>query len=181
MKLCVFVRIVGRSVAYNEQAKADFHKGADHWLRKLAKALGYKKGDFDLRHNQGGIAVSGEITLHSDTLYVQFYQSSVGGPCRFLWRTVKGRKDYTGGQNQWGSYEELANLERMAEKMTDAVQAVNRFRLMTELSGKWRTWTTYATQAEALNALANMVANGVNGAVIPESEYDKFCRTHRIA
>jgi hypothetical protein len=35
-------------------------------------------GDYDLRSNEAGLAVSGEITLHADRLYVQVSQSAMG-------------------------------------------------------------------------------------------------------
>ena len=65
------IRLAQRSVSYNDTAKKAFHQQAGRIAKALADALGYSKADYDLRHNQGGIAVSGEITLHSDTLYVQ--------------------------------------------------------------------------------------------------------------
>ena len=38
-------------------------------LRRLAEALALQPAAFDLRFNKGGIAVSGEVTLHGDELY----------------------------------------------------------------------------------------------------------------
>ena len=43
-----------------------------------------------------GTAVSGEITLHGDHLYVQVSQSALGSHSGILFRTCKGRKDYVG-------------------------------------------------------------------------------------
>jgi hypothetical protein len=115
-----FIATARTSVAYNEPAKAKFHRQAETVLRRLAVALGLKKGEFDLRHNQGGIAVSGEITLHSDNLYVQFSQSCVGPDCGFMWRTCNGRKDYTGGRNQWAKWDAVNDLETLARTMLAA-------------------------------------------------------------
>lgn len=120
-----FIRIADISVAYNETAKGRFHQGAENILTALANLLGYsKKGpggdEYDLRHNQGGIAVSGEITLHSNDIYVQFYQSALAG--RFYWRLCNGRKDYTGEENRWESWEVLNDLPTLARKMLDAIE-----------------------------------------------------------
>ena len=99
-------------------AKEAFHRQSTSVLKELAKALGYEKKDYDLRHNKGGIAVSGEIILHSDTLYVCFCQYGIeeGSSC-FLWRTCQGRKDYTGGPNQWLPWTALRDLPAVARSM----------------------------------------------------------------
>jgi hypothetical protein len=117
-----FVNTARSNVAYNMEAKAKFHRQAKTVLRRLAKALGYSNKDFDLRSNQGGIAVSGEITLHSDTLYIQFSQSCLGPDWGFMWRTCEGRKDYSGGQNRWTKWETINDLEALAQTMLAAVQ-----------------------------------------------------------
>ena len=67
-----------KRVAYDAAAKRLFHSRARSQLRRVATALGLQPGDYDLRSNQGGIAVSGEITLHSDHIYVQASQSAIG-------------------------------------------------------------------------------------------------------
>ena len=53
-------------VAYNEPAKRKFHSQGRAKLQALAKALALPSNTYDIRHNKGGIAVSGEITLHHD-------------------------------------------------------------------------------------------------------------------
>lgn len=60
-----------KSVAYDDEAKRKFHDHARRQLRKLAAALGLPAGSYDLRSNHAGIAVSGEITLRAEHLYVQ--------------------------------------------------------------------------------------------------------------
>lgn len=66
----------------------------------LATALGFDRKDYDIRSNEGGIAVSGEITLHTPTLYVQISQrAGHGDSLSFLIRGCKSRKDYTGTGN----------------------------------------------------------------------------------
>jgi len=117
MKIETFIERAKVCVAYNDAAKRKFHSDAEKVLRALAVKLGYQKGDFDLRHNQGGIAVSGEITLHSDTLYIQFSQSSMGPDFGFMWRSCKGRTDYTGGPNRWMKWDRLTDLEMVGQAM----------------------------------------------------------------
>ncbi len=111
-----FYAAVKADASYNETNKQAFHAESKKMLRALAKELGLKAGQYDVRSNMGGIAVSGEITLHSDTLYVQFSQSGLTGE-RFMWRRCNGRKDYTGGQNQWMPWVELQSLAVVASKM----------------------------------------------------------------
>jgi hypothetical protein len=66
-----------KRVAYDAKAKRLFHRHARAQLLKLAEALGLQPGEYDLRSNEAGIAVSGEITLHADRLYVQASQSAM--------------------------------------------------------------------------------------------------------
>jgi hypothetical protein len=112
MKPATFIRTAKKSVSYDEDAKRRFHYQAEKILLEIAGLLGYKECDYDLRHNQGGIAVSGEITLHSDNLYIQFAQSAMGNS-GFMWRTCKGRKDYTGGTNRWMRWSDLVDLSKV--------------------------------------------------------------------
>ena len=87
--------------AYNPEIKQRFHATARRRLRRLATALGFAPGSFDLRSNRGGIAVSGEITLHHDDVYVQVCQPATGADAGILIRTCQGRRDYTGGRNHF--------------------------------------------------------------------------------
>lgn len=106
-----FIVAVHNDAAYNEDNKITFHKQSTAMLKALAGKLGLNAGEYSIRSNKAGIAVSGEITLHSDSLYIQFSQSRQG--C-FLWRTCNGRKDYCGGPNRWMKWEELQNLDNVA-------------------------------------------------------------------
>jgi hypothetical protein len=90
--------------AYNGTAakhKHDFHKVAKARLTELADALGLTAGDYAIRSNRGGIAVSGEITLHTDTLYVQISQSCLGAGHEIMFRACSGRDDYCGKVNHF--------------------------------------------------------------------------------
>ncbi|MCP4618631.1 MAG: hypothetical protein GY844_19625 [Bradyrhizobium sp.] len=96
-----------KSVAYDAEAKRLFHSRAKSQLRRIARALGLEPDSYDLRSNEAGIAVSGEITLHGDHLYVQVSQSAMGYYSGILFRTCKGRKDFVGGPNNFASLDLL--------------------------------------------------------------------------
>ena len=87
--------------AYNDAQKRSFHATGRKRLKALAMALGLEAGSFDGRSNLGGIAVSGEVTLHGEHLYVQICQPATGADSGILIRTCQGRKDYTGGRNNF--------------------------------------------------------------------------------
>lgn len=92
-----------KRVAYDADAKRSFHINARRELRALAAALGFRPGEYDLRSNKGGIAVSGEATLHADRLYVQASQPATGHDSGVLFRNCEGRRDYVGGRNHFVS------------------------------------------------------------------------------
>jgi hypothetical protein len=85
----------------NPKHKAAFHRAAAKQLKALAHVLGWPADSYDLRSNQGGIAVSGEITLHHEHVYIQLSQPAFGGDTGILIRTCQGRRDYTGGPNHF--------------------------------------------------------------------------------
>jgi hypothetical protein len=102
-----------RSVSYDLGAKQQFHTQARRQLKQLAAVLGLVPGAYDLRSNQGGIAVSGEITMHGDKLYVQISQPALGFDSGILFRTCQGRRDYTGGINNFASLDLLHRPEEL--------------------------------------------------------------------
>jgi hypothetical protein len=103
-----------KSVAYDADAKRLFHRRARRQLRELAAALGLEPGDYDLRSNAGGIAVSGEATIHGDRLYVQVSQPATRADTGILFRTCEGRRDYTGGRNNFASLDLLHRPDELA-------------------------------------------------------------------
>jgi hypothetical protein len=103
-----------KRVAYDSDAKHRFHCHAWVQLRKLAEALGLEPHEYNLRFNPGGIAVSGEITLHADHLYVQASQSAMGADSGILFRSCEGRRDYTGGRNNFASLDLLHRPDELA-------------------------------------------------------------------
>ncbi len=88
-----------RCCAYDGEQKKEFHRQARIALRALAKELRFPESSFDLHSNQGGVAVSGEITLHHCRVYIQVCQPATGADSGILIRTCEGRRDYEGGRN----------------------------------------------------------------------------------
>jgi hypothetical protein len=111
-----------KSVAYDDARKREFHRLARHQLGLLAKALDLPPGSFDLRSNMAGIAVSGEITLHGEHIYVQASQPFCGFDTGILIRTCKGRKDYVGGPNNFASLDLLREPERLSRMVRQVFQ-----------------------------------------------------------
>lgn len=91
---------------YDSVHKAEFKRLSRKLLREVAKQLDLTKETYDIRWNEGGIAVSGDATLHHDKFYVMFNLDL----CDWvLVRTCNGRKDYTGGPNMSYPFERLAD------------------------------------------------------------------------
>lgn len=80
--------------------KRGLHKDSAAYLSMLVDELGFDRKDYDIHSNEGGIAGSGEITLHTNTLYVQISQFALSGSyLSFLIRGCESRKDYSGHRN----------------------------------------------------------------------------------
>lgn len=96
--------------------KKDWLKSGKAILKKLAKELELPDSSYDIRVNPAGPAVSGDIILHGEWLYVHLSQYACDCS-NFMWRTCKGRKDYTGGANRWEQWEKLLDLPELATTM----------------------------------------------------------------
>ena len=113
----ILVTLARRGVDYDSAAKATFHKEGRKAMTRLAKALGLQRGQFELRSNMAGIACSGEITIHSADLYIQFDLGCMGPGHEVMFRSCKGREDYVGGRNHFASVAELIEPARLAERI----------------------------------------------------------------
>ena len=102
--------------------KRYFHLVGSRVLRAIATAIGLGKDECEVRSNKGGIAVSGEVTLHADNLYIQF---SVNGTGKFMYRHCESQKDYTGGTNQWFSFEKLATNDGAVQFIRNCINTMN--------------------------------------------------------
>ena len=89
-------------------------------------ALGDNRTGMDVRSNKGGIAVSGEITLHHDEVYVQVSQTFSGADTGILIRTCKGRRDYTGGVNNFAALTLLDDVPTLAARVRAVMGAEGR-------------------------------------------------------
>lgn len=101
------VKSMNTNLSYNPKAKEKFHRTAKKVLETVAESLGLHPDQYDLRSNKGGIAVSGEVTLHADNLYVQISQPCMGPGHEILYRHCNSRKDYCGGDNHFLAIDRL--------------------------------------------------------------------------
>ena len=102
--------------------KEKYHRIARRQLRKLATELGLVKGNYDIDSNKAGIAVSGEISLHTDKYYIQVSQSCFSSGREIMYRGCDGRKDYGGRlngryANRWAAVAELDDPKTFALKV----------------------------------------------------------------
>lgn len=106
-----------RGVSYDEAAKRQFHSEGSVAMRRLADALGLAEGSFEIRSNKGGIAVSGEITLHGEEVWVQLSLGLMGPNREVMYRRVRGRSDHVGDRNHYASIRDLLGPDRFAEQL----------------------------------------------------------------
>ena len=111
------------SCSYEPDRKRRFHATARARLRHLAAELGFPPISFDLRSNQGGIAVSGEITLHHESVYVQVARAARGGDAGVLIRTCDGRRDYVGGPNHFAPLSILDDVPALGARVRAVMAA----------------------------------------------------------
>ena len=109
--------------SYEPERKRLFHAAGRSRLRNLAAELRWPAGSFDLRSSQGGIAVSGETTLHHDLDYLQVSQPATRSDTGILIRTCQGRRDYTGGPNQFAPLSMLEDLPALAARVSSVTAA----------------------------------------------------------
>lgn len=104
--------MMDRFVGYEKGAKRDFINTARRFLRRYAKEvlkLDEKGVKYKVSANRAGVAVSGDVILHAEDLYVNV---SVGFSGQHVfYRTCKGMKDYGGGRNMWTTAEQLATRD----------------------------------------------------------------------
>ena len=103
--------------SYEPERKRRFHAMARARLRDLATELRLTAGTFDLRSNAGGIAVSGEITLHGERVYVQVCQPATRADTGILIRSCDGRRDYSGGRNHFAPLALLDDIPALAGRV----------------------------------------------------------------
>jgi hypothetical protein len=101
-ELIALINLQGKC-SYNDQNKQEFRRLGMKLARELRKELGLTESA-DVRYNAGGIAVSGDVTLHADNFYLQFNADGISSGLGIMYRHCNGRKDYgagTGTPNHW--------------------------------------------------------------------------------
>lgn len=110
------IQIAEKPIGYNAERKNEFHNEAKKQLEKLAKYLGYKKEDYTLSVNMGGIAASGETILHTEHIYIEVFQG-IGSIGDVMYRRVDSRQDTTGKRNNFAYLRDLNDLKAFARKV----------------------------------------------------------------
>jgi hypothetical protein len=105
--------------------KGVFHKNAKRYLKGLAmNILGLNEGQFEIRTCLGGPAVLGETVLHTDAvfhgkgIYAMVGDFKPADEKTVMMRTCLGRKDYTGGKNNYLTFEEGCTMARAIKSGT---------------------------------------------------------------
>jgi hypothetical protein len=111
--ICI-TAVEGTQFENQQTLKEEWLRTGRSILRKLAKELGLVEGSYDIRINRGGCAVSGDVILHGEWIYVDLSQTCLGPDYGFMWRFCDGRKDYRGKANQWSKWESLLDLPKLA-------------------------------------------------------------------
>jgi hypothetical protein len=110
-----FIGLAKGKLSYESEPKARFHRKGRALLREIARLMKIPEGTYEIRSNMGGIAVSGEVILHSENIYVQLSQSFIGPDAGVMYRRCNGRKDCCGGRNHWMSWAQLLDLDATAQ------------------------------------------------------------------
>ena len=118
----VLVTLAHRGVYHEAAAKNAFHSEGQRAMRALAKALQLDSSEYEVRSSRGGPAVSGEIILHTDKCYVQLSLGLCGLDNEVLYRTCRGREDYTGGRNHFAGVRDLVDPDRFARRIVHELQ-----------------------------------------------------------
>jgi hypothetical protein len=101
--------------AYDAEGEKDKEAFLAAVAKELARLMGLAEGTYEIRTNRAGIAVSGDVTLHGERIYVCLEQFCI--PNGFYYRRVDGRTDYCGKFNRWAKWERLLDLPLLAEDM----------------------------------------------------------------
>ena len=110
-----------KEISYDEFAKSEFKRNGLAALRALVGELPFKK--FEVSFNPGGIAVSGDLTLHGmfedgRGIYLNINQHCWNGDKVSCYcRAVTSMKDYTGKRNVWLKDTDLLDIEKLKETL----------------------------------------------------------------
>ena len=113
-----FIQIATDKLAYDDVKKRKFHRLGKAVMKMIVKELGLSESEYTIRSNTGGVAVSGEVILHTDRVYVQFSQSAFLLDS-FMYRACDGRDDFCGAGNHWYKYSKLEDLKDFVNKLKE--------------------------------------------------------------
>jgi hypothetical protein len=114
-----------RIQAYTEKGARDklaFISGCEAVAHELVRLLGLPDGSYKIRTNLGGAAVSGDVHLHGERIYVALEQSCLNFT-GFYYRKCQGRKDYCGGRNCWVHWGRIMDLPALASEMKKEMES----------------------------------------------------------
>lgn len=94
-----------------------FLHGGRKVLEEIAKRIPIAKGSYDIRMSPGGPAVSGEVTLHGERVYVQISADWLRMDHGVLVRSCDGRADYSGGTNFWMPVSSFNDIDAAVERI----------------------------------------------------------------
>lgn len=85
-------------------------------LKYIAQEMALKEGEYEIRWNPGGIAVSGDHILHTQNVYLALHDNL--GTGWFYYRRCEGLRDFSGGTNQIVHWKDIENgLEPLIEAL----------------------------------------------------------------
>lgn len=112
----IYNGLLGRGIHARDDAgaarKKTFHADGKKFLKDLAKELGLT-GKCEIKSNQAGREVSGDVFLQADTLFICMNES--GNGVKVLYRRHRSRQDTTGMGNNWVTMHELSHSEMRRE------------------------------------------------------------------
>jgi hypothetical protein len=127
MALTKIEKILSDDLSYNESGKKAFHSEGKRLLKLLAAEMGLQPADYNISSSLGGIAVPGDVILHTDHLYISVSQRCKHNHTAILYRTCSGRKDYCGHHNCYANITSLSpqNLPAFAVLLVAKVNQLN--------------------------------------------------------
>ena len=106
------VALARRGASYDPEAKRAFHREARVALRIAARHMGLEPDQYDLRSNMAGQAISGDIVLHAEEIYILVSVPCFGPGREVMFRRCQGRSDYRGLANNFCDIAVLADPVR---------------------------------------------------------------------
>lgn len=110
-----------KDIGYDEFAKEEFKRSGQAAMKALAKELPFKQ--MEVHFNPGGIAVSGDLSLHGmfedgRGIYIHVSQHCWdGSKVSCYCRAITSMKDYTGKRNNWLKDTDLLDIDGLKQTL----------------------------------------------------------------